>query len=260
MKNTPFTDQTGFGIEVSLLARRIVSLVPSQTELLFALGAGEQVVGVTKFCIHPKQARREKKVVGGTKTFHLERVLALEPDLVLGNKEENEKTAIEQLRERIPVWLSDINNLESALEMIGQVGQLTGREAAAEQMVSAIADSFSRLQSLRPCRTLYLIWREPWMAVGPNTFIHDMLRRCGLANVVEQERYPALSMAQIEALAPEVVLLSSEPYPFKEAHRAELQKALPRARVLFADGEAFSWYGSRLLSAPAVFEQLMKEV
>ncbi|MBS1938163.1 MAG: ABC transporter substrate-binding protein [Bacteroidetes bacterium] len=240
--------------------QRIISLVPSQTELLHALGLGDRVAGVTKFCTRPAEWFRTKPRVGGTKKVDIGKIRALQPDLIIGNKEENERADIEALELEFPVWMSDVNDLEGALDMICRVGRLTGTAAMAEAMAAKVAARFAALQPLPVARrTAYLIWRKPYMAAGPGTFIHDMLRRCGLENAcpLTGGRYPVVDELLAQGRTPELLLLSSEPYPFNAKHAEELRKLLPRAQVLQVDGEPFSWYGSRLLHAPAYLADLM---
>jgi ABC-type Fe3+-hydroxamate transport system substrate-binding protein len=191
-----YTDQLGNTVELSSSPRRIVSLVPSQTELLFHLGLDERVAGITKFCVHPESWFRTKTRVGGTKTVKTAIVDQIQPDLVLANKEENDKEQVEALRKRYPVWTSDVHNLDSALDMIGQVGAITGTSEKAASLVSRIQSAFSRLRTRKSrLRTCYLIWRDPYMTVGGDTFIHDMLGRCGLDNIFGHlERYPVVDM------------------------------------------------------------------
>ena len=247
----------GNTITIPRQPQRIVSLVPSQTELLIDLGLREQLVGITKFCIHPPELRKEIKVVGGTKNFHLDRIAALEPDLIIGNKEENEEGRIKALQKDYPVWMSDITVLSEALTMILQLGVITDKAEEAASMISSITEDFERLRFARKRpETLYFIWRKPWMAAGRHTFIDAMLKHSGFRNAISDSRYPELTVEEIVAANPEVVMLSSEPYPFKEEHIAELQALLPQARIVLVDGEMFSWYGSRLLKAPAYFKQL----
>ena len=236
----------------------MVSLVPSQTELLFDLGLGERVVGVTKFCIHPPEARQTAVIIGGTKNFDFEKIAALQPDLIIGNKEENYREGIEQLAAKYPVWLSDISDLPQALAMIRQVGILTATQVAAEKMATEIAASFAALAVPQPLvSAAYFIWRKPYMVAASGTFIDDMLRRAGFRNVFAGlGRYPAVTAAQLAAAAPARILLSSEPYPFQEKHLAEFQQICPAARVQVVDGELFSWYGSRLLKSAAYFREL----
>ena len=235
----------------------VVSLVPSQTELLFDLGLGERVVGITKFCIHPPEARQLAAVVGGTKNFNFEKIAALKPDLIIGNKEENYREGIEQLAAQYPVWISDISTLPEALAMIQQVGMLTGVRPAAEKMAAEIAASFATLAGPQLISAAYFIWRKPYMVAASGTFIDDMLRRAGFRNVFAGlGRYPEITAAQLATAAPERILLSSEPYPFKEKHLAEFQHICPAARVQVVDGELFSWYGSRLLKSATYFQGL----
>ena len=233
---------------LSALPRRIVSLVPSQTELLYDLGLGETVVGITKFCIHPDAWFRAKTRIGGTKTVNIDKVRALQPDLVIANKEENVQEQVEALTAIAPVWMSDIHNLEDSIAMITAVGALTGKIREAAAINQKIQEGFQQLRKPAEAATvLYLIWREPWMTIGKDTFIHDVLDRMGLQNAwADESRYPEISLQDIQDRNPAYIFLSSEPYPFKEKHIAELQAVVPQAKILLVDGEMFSWYGSRL--------------
>ncbi|WP_188815262.1 ABC transporter substrate-binding protein [Hymenobacter cavernae] len=252
------TDQLGRRVVVPYPPQRIVSLVPSQTELLFDLGLGTRVVGVTKFCIHPSQARQRATVIGGTKNFDFEKIAALKPDLILGNKEENYQEGIEQLADQYPVWLSDISTLEEALHMIRQVGMLTATQAKAEALATDIADSFANLGSTAsPVSAAYFIWRKPYMVAASGTFINDLLTRAGFRNIFAgQSRYPEITREQLADAAPQVIFLSSEPYPFKEKHVSEFAEMCPKAAIRIVDGELFSWYGSRLRYSAAYFREL----
>jgi len=248
-------------VEITQPVRRIVSIVPSQSELLADLGLRDSLAGITKFCVHPQSLKQEVQQIGGTKTLKIARILELKPDLVIGNKEENAQADIEELEKHIPVWMSDITDLESALEMIRCVGEITGTAEKSENMIAVIRNQFESLTtefcSRKRLRTLYLIWRKPFMAAGKGTFIDDCLSRCGLENCLSETRYPN---ADLSAVDPEVILLSSEPYPFKEKHIEELQVLFPTAKILLADGEYFSWYGSRMLGAPDYFRELLSAI
>jgi ABC-type Fe3+-hydroxamate transport system substrate-binding protein len=250
-------DQLGNHIEFNFPPQRIISLVPSQTELFFDLGLGDRVVGITKFCVHPLEWKKSKTKVGGTKNFNLEKIDELKPDLIIGNKEENEERRIKKLSEKYPVWMSDIIDWKSAMEMIQQVGDLVNEGLKANVLVNEIQKGFSGVEQFRPYRTLYFIWKEPWMAAGKNTFIGTMLSKIGLLNCVDEERYPTFTLQEIKRLSPELILLSSEPYPFKEKHIQDFQMILPKAKIVLVDGEMFSWYGSRLLKAPDYFTSLI---
>jgi ABC-type Fe3+-hydroxamate transport system substrate-binding protein len=253
-----FCDHLQRSITLKTVPRRIISVVPSQTELLFHLGLREEVVGITKFCVHPAEWFKSKNRVGGTKQLNMDAIRKLEPDLIIANKEENVRQQVEELAARFPVWVSDVNDLPSALDMIRQVGAITGRATLAHQIAKDVEHAFEHIPSpLQPLKAAYLIWREPWMLVGGDTFIHQMMLRAGFDNAfAHRARYPEVTIEEIRASGCEVVLLSSEPYPFRQKHVEELQKELPGKKVLLVDGEMFSWYGSRLKEAPAYFASL----
>lgn len=242
---------------------RIVSLVPSITALLHALGLEEETIGITKFCVHPDQWFRNKIRVGGTKNVDILKVASLNPDFIIANKEENIKEQIEALAADYPVLLTDVNNLEEALEMIATVGTLTNKSATT--IIENIEHGFARLannnKSVPALKAAYLIWKDPYMTVGGDTFIHNMMEHAGFSNVFAQEtRYPELGIDAIRQSKCDVLLLSSEPYPFKQMHLDELEHQLPGTKVCLVNGEMFSWYGSLLMEAPHYFKELMAAI
>jgi len=253
------TDMLGHDVEFNFPPKRIISVVPSQTELLFDLGLDAEVVGITKFCVHPDEWFRTKTRIGGTKKLNIEMIRELNPELIIANKEENEREQIEELAREFPVWISDIQNIPQALQMIQVVGQLTGAEAKANELVDEIVVGFTNLHKANtPKRVAYFIWYNPWMTVGGDTFISNMIQTIGWQNVLKDEsRYPEITLEQLKAYNPELVLLSSEPYPFKEKHIEEIKAVLPDADVRLVDGEMFSWYGSRLKEAIEYFNKLI---
>lgn len=231
--------------------------MPSQTELLFDLGLSDQVVGVTKFCVHPESARKTKTIIGGTKKFDLNRIAALKPDLAIGNKEENYPEGIEAIRKICPVWMSDVITLGDAFAMIDGVSLITGTQEEGKRILTGIEEAFSQFKALAPRRVLYLMWHDPWMAAASGTFIHSIIERAGWTNVaVGLTRYPILSVEDIRNLSPEVIMLSSEPFPFDQKHETEIRRLIPGADVRFVDGEFFSWYGSRLRLTPNYLQSL----
>jgi ABC-type Fe3+-hydroxamate transport system substrate-binding protein len=248
--------------DLTYLPQRIVSLVPSQTELLFHLGLEDETVGLTKFCVHPQSWFKTKERVGGTKTINIDKVHQLQPDLIIANKEENVKEQIETLAANYPVWISDVNNLAGALKMIADIGTLTGKSAAANTLVSNIKMAFDEMPEIeKPVKTAYLIWRDPFMTIGGDTFINNMLQHCGLQNIfADKKRYPEVSIDELQTAHCQLLLLSSEPYPFKQKHIDELSHQLPGTKIILADGEFFSWYGSRMLQSPAYFKQLIAQI
>ena len=257
-----FTDQLNRLVNIPALPQRIISLVPSQTELLYDLGLEPEVVGITKFCVHPQKWFREKTRIGGTKTIHMEEVASLQPDLIIANKEENVKEQVEELAKSFPVWISDVNNLNDALKMIVSFGAITGKKETADSIANNVCNRFIQLQHLgTKIQTAYLIWKDPYMTIGGDTFIHAMLESAGFRNIFSNHtRYPQITIADLQIAQCELLLLSSEPYPFKQKHIEELQQQLPHTKILLVDGEMFSWYGSRLLKAPAYFESLHRQV
>lgn len=263
-------DQLGRMIELDQLPERIISLVPSQTELLIDLGLKDRLVGVTRFCIHPAGLMDEKTVVGGTKKIVESRIIELQPDLIICNREENNQKIVEFCDHIAPTYVSDIDNLEQALEMIADVGELTGAKFKAKALIRNISSSFKKIpQAQLQQKALYLIWKKPYMTVGSGTFINDMIEKAGFTNAAKElNRYPELEVEPMIKLQPDVVFLSSEPYPFSTDDIAELKLAFltapsqdpvkPNVTPDFkmVDGELFSWYGSRLLKTPEYLQTL----
>lgn len=243
---------------------RIISLVPSQTELLVDLGLSTQLVGITKFCIHPDEIYQSKPRVGGTKQIDFEKIRSLKPDIIIANKEENEKNQIIQLAEEFPVWISDIYTLADNNQMILQLGQIFNQTTRAKEIINFINQGFSNIESLKNSLSVaYFIWRKPFMVTGNDTFINHILLRLGFTNIYQNRidsRYPEISLEQMNKQAPDVALLSSEPYPFSDKHIQELQTVWPNTLIKLVDGELFSWYGSRLIHAPAYFNALISKL
>ncbi len=261
--NRLFKDQMQRAVSLLHPPKRIVSLVPSQTELLYDLGLEEEVLGITKFCLRPSHWFHSKKRVGGTKKLNLDAIDALQPDLIIGNKEENEKQQIEILEKKYSVWMSDVATFQDALRMIILIGELVDKKDAAKRITTEIETRFANLPKASNLkrRAAYIIWRDPYMVAASGTFIDEMLRLSGFENIFHSKsRYPEISPTELAAAAPEVILLSSEPYPFQEKHKAEFKQLCPAAVIQCVDGELFSWYGSRLIHSAAYFEQLQKDV
>lgn len=264
MAKGSFVDQLGRAVALDAPARRVVSLVPSHTELLAELGLDAEVVGITDYCVRPADWRGRKARVGGPKRIDAARIEAAAPDLVLADREENDRAQVEALARRRAVWTSDVRSLDDALTMIGLVGPLVGRAPRADEMAAEIAARFAELAARRasrggrPRRAAYLVWRGPLMAAATGTFIDAMLRACGFVNVFDaaRGRYPTIAPEELRAAAPELILLPSEPYPFAEADAAEFRALCPGAAAVAVDGEMFCWPGARLLRAPAYFEDL----
>lgn len=254
-------DQMNNVIELSKAPQRIVSLVPSQTELLYDLGLGYRVVGITKFCIHPNEWFRNKHRVGGTKNVNLDKVKSLNPDLVIGNKEENTLTDINALKEIVPVWMSDIYTLNDAFNMISGIGLVCQCTRESDEVVKGVKEQFSKLNKFPSKKSvLYLIWKDPFMGAGKNTFIdHILTEQLGFRNVLkEKPRYPSFELDEVGS--PDFIFLSTEPYPFNDSHIDGLRSLFPDSKIVLVDGEYFTWYGSRLIGAPKYFQKLLKSL
>lgn len=261
-----FLDQLNRKIELAAPPKRIISLVPSQTELLYDLGLRDEVVGNTKFCIHPEEWFKTKTRVGGTKKLDFEKIKALQPDLIIGNKEENEQSQIEELMQHYNVWMSDIVTLNDAFDMITRIGTVVNKREQAINLKLEIEYQFNTVSNLKTnilnLKTAYFIWNEPIMAAGKSTFINEMLNVCGFENafINHNSRYPEVTEQQLKDANPELILLSSEPFPFKEQHIQRFQTICPNSKVLLVDGEMFSWYGSRLKKSPDYFTKLIQSI
>ncbi|MFT3794123.1 ABC transporter substrate-binding protein [Flavobacterium sp.] len=255
-------DQLGNVFDFESVPKRIVSLVPSQTELLCDLGLEENLVGITKFCVHPFHLKSIKTIVGGTKKVKAEKIRALRPDIIIANKEENTLEIVEELKAIAPVWVTNIITIEDNLQMIADFGKLFNRRTEAQKWIDKTHFAYQDFQNFikdKPVKkAAYFIWRDPWMVAGSDNFINEMLRLNHFKNIYEDKgRYPEIEPKKIRLEGdPDLVFLSSEPYPFKEEHAFEIGRFTHHAKTVFIDGEMFSWYGSRLVKAFAYFKKL----
>jgi ABC-type Fe3+-hydroxamate transport system substrate-binding protein len=242
--------------------KRIISLVPSQTELLHYLGLHEEIAGITKFCIRPAEWFRNKTKIGGTKNVNIKKIKALAPDLIIANKEENIQEQIEELANDFPVWVTDVTDLKSAYDMIKDIGALTHKDAEAKKLITDIKKEFARLSNKTDeIKTAYIIWRHPYMAAGADTFINSIMEEARLLNIFNlKKRYPKITIEELQQSGCKLVILSTEPYPFKEKHIAELEKELTGIKIILADGEMFSWYGSHMLYIPQYLLNLLNNI
>jgi ABC-type Fe3+-hydroxamate transport system substrate-binding protein len=262
-----FTDQTGYTISLEATPLRIISLVPSQTELLFDLGLEDKLVGITKFCVHPYHLKSTKRIIGGTKKVHYEKIRQLQPDIIIANKEENTEEIVNNLKEIAPVWTSDIITLQDSLDMIEELGKIFSVRTAARQLIDKInyglADFHGFMKDRPFVRGAYFIWKDPYMAVANGTFINELLKLNHITNIYEDRegRYPEVVVQKMRIQGdPQVLFLSSEPYPFKDEDAFELGRHTHHAKTIFVDGEMFSWYGSRLVKAFPYFKQLQERM
>ena len=237
---------------------RVVSLVPSQSELLADLGVAP--VGVTRFCVHPTSLKERATIVGGTKQVDVEKVRALRPDWILANKEENTPAMVEARSDLAPVHVTDVRTLDDALAMIETVGRHVGKRAPAARLARTIAERFDALSTFEPLRCAYLIWRDPLMTVGGDTFISDVMARAGLINAfADQTRYPITTPDELSRLNLDAVLLSSEPFPFSHPMSSRW-KTSPARLPFWSTASRFRGTGAVLLHAPGYLRSLRSEL
>jgi ABC-type Fe3+-hydroxamate transport system substrate-binding protein len=239
-----FSDQLGNIVSIPRNPQRIISLVPSITEFLYALGLGDRVVAITKFCIYPDEWYISKPRIGGTKTPDIDKIRAIKPDLIIGNKEENRQEDIAALGEFASVWMSDVNSIQDMYSMLTSLGEILGLAEESLGWITRWKTYFEENKNKgQGKKALYFIWKDPEMVVGKGTYIDAYMKAIGYANCVEMGRYPMLS--DLDELNHDVVLLSTEPFPFKETDFGYFQERFPSAQIMLVSGEEFSWYGVR---------------
>ncbi len=250
-------DQMGRLLTFEEPPKRIVSLVPSLSELIWDMNLNTELTGVTKFCVHPELLRKEKVVVGGTKNVKADRIFSLNPELVIANQEENSREEIASIAKFFPTYISDVKNIEDLLKLIQDIGMICNRKREARDLAVKINNSLPHNVEKKKS-AIYLIWNEPYMSVGGDTFISHIMNRVGFENCLKsKERYPLLTKGEIISTSPDELLLSSEPFPFKETHLKTLQEQFPTIKVRLVDGEAFSWYGSRIYKVKEYLNSLL---
>lgn len=238
---------------------KIISLVPSITETLFDLGLTEnEIIGRTKFCIHPANRLKNVSVIGGTKNVNITKIKALKPDLIIANKEENIKEDVEELQKYFKVLVTNVSNLEDNYYLLKTLGNLLGKQEIAQKFNLKIYEILAKFSDLEKKKCAYLIWKNPYMTVGFDTFIHDILDKIGFQNIFKDyKRYPEISVEDLKTA--DYIFLSSEPFPFQQKHIDEIQKELPDAKIFLVDGEAFSWYGTHVAKCENYFKVLVEK-
>tara|TARA_R110001583_G_scaffold12326_1_gene54819 strand:- start:4343 stop:5149 length:807 start_codon:yes stop_codon:yes gene_type:complete len=255
-------DQIGREIILKNTPKRIVSLVPSQTELLCDLALENELVGITKFCVHPFHLKSTKTIVGGTKKVDFEKIKALKPDFILCNKEENSYDFLPELEKIAPTYFSNVITIQDTIDLILSLGSIFNRRTESDNLAHKIefklAD-FNQFIKEKPIKKVaYFIWAKPWMVAGNDTYINEMLQLNKFENIYENmSRYPKIEINKIRHEGdPDIVILSSEPFPFKDEHAMEIGTYTNRSITVFGDGEMFSWFGSRILLAFDYFKEL----
>ncbi|SHM62780.1 ABC transporter substrate-binding protein [Flavobacterium xanthum] len=266
MKQKTLIDQIGTTHTFETSPSRIISLVPSQTELLYDLGLEDKIIGITKFCVHPYHFKSTKKSVGGTKKVHFEKIRLLQPDIIICNKEENTLEMVEQLRKICPVWVTNIVTIEDNFQMITDFGQLFNCRTEAQKWNDKLAFAWSDFKNYikdkEVKKVAYFIWKKPFMVAGSDNFINELLKLNHFENIYQNKgRYPEIELKKMRLEGdPDLVFLSSEPYPFAEEDAFEIGRHTHHAKTVFVDGEMFSWYGSRLLKAFDYFKKMHEKL
>ena len=269
MKVKTLVDQIGTSHSFETSPKRIISLVPSQTELLYDLGLEDNIIGITKFCVHPYHFKSTKKRVGGTKKVHFEKIRVLQPDIIICNKEENTKEIVEELRKICTVWVTDIITIEDNFQMITDFGQLFNCRTEAQKWNDKLAFGLEDFKNFIKNKTeskwkkvAYFIWKDPYMVAGNDNFINELLKLNHFENVYQDKgRYPEIELEKMKSEKDlDLIFLSSEPFPFTEEHALEIKKYALHGKTFLVDGEMFSWYGSRLLKAFTYFKKLHQEL
>jgi ABC-type Fe3+-hydroxamate transport system substrate-binding protein len=263
-------DATGVTLALPVPPRRIVSLIPSTTETLCALGLADALVGVTVYCREPRDIVRAKTRVGGEKDPDLDLIRRLAPDLVVANVEENVRAHVETLRAwGIPVWVTYPRTVAESLRMIRELGEVTGTAARAEELLGELVPLYEQVRAEAATRpavgVFYAIWREPYMTINGDTYIHDLLAVCGGANVFADrpQRYPAVTLDEVAARGPDLILLPDEPFRFRAVHRRDFERyrdvpAVRDGRICLVDGKPFSWHGPRIAEALRTVPALLR--
>ncbi len=261
-----YIDATGRALLLPHTPQRIISLVPSLTELLDDMGMERQLVGITRYCVHPPHYKVTKTIVGGTKKVKFDQIKALKPDFILCSKEENTSEMVAELEKIAPVYVSDVNSLQDALDLIKELGLLFDRRTQAAHIIDKINFRLHEFQQTikdtRIKKVAYFIWANPWMVAASNTFIDDMLRICRFENAyAKYDRYPEIKIKRMRIIAdPEILFFSSEPHDFTDDEVYEVLRSNKKVLTIYVDGQYFSWYGSRLIKAFDHFMQIHKKI
>lgn len=255
------TDDLGLKVVLPAHPRRIISLCPSLTETVCAVGATTQLQGVTRYCCHPEGIAQRRPVIGGALDINMAAIKSLNPDLILAVKEENNREVIASLSALYPVYVFDITTVQQGMALCEQIGILTGHGVEGARLRGQINQAWQKISvatAATPCA--YLLWNHPLMGAGDNTFIHDVIATLGLTNILEHSttRYPKVDHDLLSKA--KIILLGSEPYAFSAEEYTSLAHAYQQSRIIRVDGEAFCWYGAHMLSSAGILNQLIHQI
>ena len=264
-------DAFGQPFALAAPARRIVSLIPSVTEILFSLEAGDRVAGVTKFCSEPADGVKTKAKVGGPKNPRRDIILGLATDLVVASVEENHRADVEALRAAgVPVFVTFPRTVREGIQLIRDLGVLAGNPERAEFIATSCEEAVAAVERVNGgqarVRVFCPIWRRPYMTINADTYVDSVLRTCGGENIFRDrpERYPTVSLTEVAALRPDIVLLPDEPFPFGRNHLEDFRglpdvPAICTGHLRFVDGKILSWYGPRIAQSLRTLAGVLRE-
>lgn len=254
------TDHLGRKVTYQYPPKRIISLNPCITETLYFLDLDEQIAGRTRYCIFPAGKVEKAKIVGGTKDIDLEAIHEVKPDLIIAEKEENTKEIVETLEKYYPVYVAEVRSIADAYRMIEDISSLLDREEQGRRLVQTIKDRFQHLPRANGMKAAYVIWRNPYMVVGGDTYIHSVLETLGFSNPFAnfEGRYPVVTQDDLANAGLDYLFLATEPFPFKDRHKQEFSQFLPNTKIEIVDGEMF-WYGAKMVEAAHYFEAMLKK-
>jgi ABC-type Fe3+-hydroxamate transport system substrate-binding protein len=260
METKKVTDHLNRTVEYSYPPKRIISIVPGITDILYSLQLENEIVGRTRYCVYPKDKVEQAKMIGGTKKVKPEQIKELKPDLIIAEKEENTKEIVEMLEKEFPVYVCEMQTLQDTFKIIEDLGEVTDRQSEADKLQTKIKTAFDSLPAKKGERFAYVIWQNPYMVVGSDTYITSLLEKMGFVNAFADYdgRYPAVTEDDFRKADLDYIFLATEPFPFQEKHIKEFSELFPDIHVMSLDGEMF-WYGPRMTEAAEYFNKVFNE-
>lgn len=254
-------DHLGRTVKYEFPPKRIISLCPGITETLYSLNLDNEIVGRTRYCIYPTHKVEGTTIVGGTKDIDPEAIRKLNPDLIIVEKEENTPEIVATLEKVHSVYCAEVQSIQGAYIMVKDIAALTDRELEGRGLADEIKKEFATIPNMKGKRAAYIIWRNPYMAVGKDTYISSLLEELGFINPFAEldGRYPSVGEEDFQKANLDYIFLASEPFPFKDKHKVEFLKMAPKAAIHILDGEMF-WYGAKMKKAAKYFNEIMSKI
>ena len=261
-KTMQFFDDLGKTIFINKIPKRIVSLCPSITETLCELGLSDKIIACTDYCIHPIDKVKNINKIGGPKNFSEEKILKLSPDIIFAVKEENDANKIINISKKITTYVFDINSIKEGIELIKALGNIFEIQNIANVFIEKILEGYKNLPKVNSnIQCLYLVWKNPYIAVGSGSFIDSVLNKLNLRNCLRnsEKKYPKINLNNFENNF-DLIILPSEPYRFSNKDIEELENVFPEKVIIKVDGEMFSWYGTHQLKSISYFDKFVEKL